>query len=49
MNRGNGGGTWLTHGITREQVLERMDPIREGAPALWDVVLATLDEVGLGE
>lgn len=47
MNRGNHGGTWKIHGITREEVLERMAPIREGAPALWDVVLAVLDEVGL--
>jgi putative hydrolase of HD superfamily len=47
MNRGNQGGTWLIHGITREQVLKRMAPIREGAPALWAVVLRTLDEVGL--
>jgi putative hydrolase of HD superfamily len=46
MNRGNAGGTWKIHGITRAQILERMSPIREGAPALWDVVLAVLDEVG---
>ncbi|MCG6956824.1 MAG: HD domain-containing protein, partial [Gemmatimonadetes bacterium] len=31
MNRGNGGGTWKIHDITRDQVLERMAPIREGA------------------
>ncbi len=48
MNRGNGGGTWKTHAISREQVLQRMAPIREGAPALWSVVLEVLDEVGLG-
>jgi putative hydrolases of HD superfamily len=48
MNRGNGGGTWKIHAITREQVLQRMAPIREGAPALWSVVLAVLDQVGLG-
>lgn len=48
MNRGNGGGTWKIHDISREQVLERMAPIRDGAPALWDVVLATLVEVGMG-
>ena len=47
MNRGNGGGTWKIHSITREQVLQRMAPIREGAPALWSVVLTVLDEVGL--
>ena len=48
MNRGNDGGTWKLHDISREQVLERMAPIREGAPELWGVVLAVLDEVGLG-
>jgi len=48
MNRGNGGGTWKVHAITREQVLQRMAPIRDGAPPLWDVVLQVLDEVGLG-
>jgi putative hydrolase of HD superfamily len=47
MNRGNGGGTWKIHAISREQVLQRMAPIREGAPALWSVVLEVLDEVGL--
>lgn len=49
MNRGNAGGTWIQHGVGRERILERMAPIREGAPALWDVVLRTLEEVGLGE
>ncbi|MCG6955436.1 MAG: HD domain-containing protein, partial [Gemmatimonadetes bacterium] len=48
MNRGNGGGTWKIHDITRDQVLERMAPIQEGAPELWKVVLCVLDEVGLG-
>jgi putative hydrolase of HD superfamily len=47
MNHGNKGGTWKIHAISREQVLERMAPIRDGAPALWSVVLAVLDEVGL--
>jgi putative hydrolase of HD superfamily len=46
MNRGNGGGTWKIHDITRDQVLERMAPIREGAPELWSVVLRVLEEVG---
>lgn len=39
------GGTWRMHGITREQVLRRMAPIREGAPEVWPFVLAVLDEV----
>jgi putative hydrolase of HD superfamily len=46
MNWGNRGGTWKIHGISREQILERMAPIQQGAPELWDVVLTVLDEVG---
>jgi putative hydrolase of HD superfamily len=33
------GGTWRANGVTREAVLRRMAPIRDGAPALWPVVL----------
>jgi putative hydrolase of HD superfamily len=47
MNYNNGGGTWMLHGISRAQVLARMDPVRTTAPVLWDVVLRVLDEVGL--
>jgi len=36
------GGTWRTHGVSREAVLRRMDPIREGLPALWPYVLETV-------
>ena len=45
QNVHNGGGTWKRHGITREQVLTRMEPIRQGAPALWPYVLEALDAV----
>jgi putative hydrolases of HD superfamily len=48
QNVANGGGTWKRHGVSREQVLERMEPIRGGAPALWPHVVAALDEV-MGE
>ena len=44
MNHGNRGGTWLKYGITREQILKRMDPIREGAPALWPFVLEVVED-----
>ncbi len=44
MNHGNRGGTWLKYGITREQILKRMDPIREGAPALWPFVLEVIED-----
>ena len=36
---GGDGGTWKLHGVTRTAVLRRMEPIREGAPRLWPVVL----------
>ena len=29
------GGTWRSHGVTREQVIERMRPIAETCPTLW--------------
>jgi 5'-deoxynucleotidase YfbR-like HD superfamily hydrolase len=45
QNHHNDGGTWVEHGITREQILRRMDPIREGAPALWPFVLEVVDGV----
>lgn len=37
-NHHAGGGSWRVHGVTRAQVLRRMDPIRTGLPALWPVV-----------
>lgn len=44
QNLHSGGGSWRAHGIAREQVLRRMDPIREGAPALWPVVLEVVEQ-----
>ncbi len=38
------GGTWQAYGITKAQVLERMHPIEQGAPALWPYVLERIDE-----
>jgi putative hydrolase of HD superfamily len=43
LNFHGGGGSWREHAITRAQVLRRMDPIREGAPALWPLVLDVVD------
>ena len=45
QNVSNGGGTWKRHAISKERILERMDPIREGAPALWPHVVRTVDEI----
>lgn len=38
LNHHGDGGSWVTHGIARAQVLARMAPIRTNAPALWPVV-----------
>jgi putative hydrolase of HD superfamily len=40
---GGDGGTWFAHGVSREAVLRRMEPIREGAPGLWPAVLEAVD------
>jgi putative hydrolases of HD superfamily len=43
LNFHGGGGSWREHAVTRAQVLRRMDPIREGAPALWPMVLEVVE------
>ena len=43
-NQQTRGGTWRIHGITRDQVLRRMHPIQEGAPALWSFVEQVIEE-----
>lgn len=40
---GGDGGTWRRHNVTREAVLRRMEPIREGVPALWPFVLDVIE------
>jgi len=37
-NQQTKGGTWRLHGITCDQVLQRMRPIGVGTPPLWDFV-----------
>ncbi|WP_026369693.1 HD domain-containing protein [Kallotenue papyrolyticum] len=39
LNIHNRGGSWRAHRITRAQVLQRMQPIQHGLPALWPRVL----------
>jgi putative hydrolase of HD superfamily len=48
QNYHNGGGTWRLHGITRDQVLNRMRPIENASPVLWGYVLRVIDEVYAG-
>lgn len=44
QNQQTQGGTWRTHRITRDRVLWRVNPIQDGAPALWPFVLQVIDE-----
>jgi putative hydrolases of HD superfamily len=43
-NTHNQGGSWRQHAVPHEAVLRRMEPIREGAPGLWPMVLEAVDE-----
>jgi putative hydrolase of HD superfamily len=43
LNARSGGGAWRRHGIHRDQVLRRMEPIRAGLPGLWPCVLEIVD------
>ena len=43
-NAYNRGGTWRRFGVSRDAVLRRMEPIREGAPELWPFVLRVVEE-----
>lgn len=38
------GGTWRLHGISRQQVLQRMSPVKDGAPALWQLVEQAIED-----
>jgi putative hydrolase of HD superfamily len=43
-NWSNDGGSWLEHGITRQQVIARTCHIEDGAPELWDYATSLIDE-----
>lgn len=43
LNAETGGGSWRAHGIRRDQVLLRMEPIRTALPELWPAVMAIVD------
>ncbi len=48
-NQQTDGGTWRLHGITLDQVQQRVAPIRNGVPSLWPFVQQVLSEcVGAG-
>jgi len=44
LNAASGGGSWGTHHVTRAQILRRMLPIERTLPALWPLVLETIDQ-----
>jgi 5'-deoxynucleotidase YfbR-like HD superfamily hydrolase len=41
---GADGGTWRSHAVTREAVFRRMEPVREGAPALWPFIVEVVED-----
>ncbi|HMO56981.1 MAG TPA: HD domain-containing protein [Roseiflexaceae bacterium] len=41
-NTRNGGGTWRQHGISVTAALQRLAPVRDGAPGLWPYVERTV-------
>ena len=43
-NQQTQGGTWKIHGINRSQVMQRMQPIKTGAPALWPFILQVIED-----
>lgn len=44
LNFQSEGKSWRQHGVTAEAVIERMQPIKVGAPPLWRVVEKIVDE-----
>ena len=43
QNASSGGGSWLVHDLSRDQVLRRMAPVESTLPAVWPTVLEILD------
>jgi putative hydrolase of HD superfamily len=41
------GRTWRAHGIRKEEVIERMQPIRTALPCLWPEVLQMIEEAAV--
>ncbi|WP_416676870.1 HD domain-containing protein [Egbenema bharatensis] len=42
-NQTTQGGTWKQHHITRDQVLQRMQPVAAGTPELWEFFQAAIE------
>ena len=43
-NQQTQGGTWRIHGIGQDQVMRRMHPVVDGAPALWPLVEKVIED-----
>jgi len=44
QNHHSGGQSWIKHSITREQVIDRMNAVKMGMPALWPTVMKIVDQ-----
>lgn len=44
QNYRSGGSSWKKHGVTREQVVERMQAVKTGMPQIWPTVMNIIDE-----
>jgi putative hydrolase of HD superfamily len=43
QNMQSGGGSWKTHGVTRDDVLRRMAPLQTELPDVWPFVLEVIE------
>ena len=43
LNMESGGGSWVHHGVPRDQVMRRMAPVREWMPHCWPYVQSVID------
>ena len=43
LNAHAGGGSWRTHNLTRNQIMNRMAPIESAIPTLWPLVVQVID------
>jgi putative hydrolase of HD superfamily len=43
LNAFSGGGSWCNQNLTRAQVLTRMAPIEEALPAVWPMIVDTVE------
>ena len=46
LNMKSGGGSWRSHGVSRADVLQRMEPVRLQLPQLWPMVVEVVERFG---